>query len=166
MATTTLKGVNRTNTVAVPTVKAPPGEQHGKVHGIYDSYTWTTNSVINDVVTLGADKIPAGARIVGATVSCTDDNGSAGKYSLGWGASDDAVESAAVAGFILDFAPQSTGGNVASSCGGGPATTAIATSGIHKTFASACDLKLKCTEASDVGSGTITVKASVLYMLD
>lgn len=167
MSNTGLLGVNRTKRSTVPPTKISPGEERGKVHWYYDEYTWSTNSVIGDVVTMM--KIPKGARIVDGVIQSAD-NGTVGKYDLGFDGGDNGDETADQDGLIPAFNPVDTGGNVATINGVGAAAGAgygakAPGAAILKSFADSCNVLLKCTEASDVGTG-VTVKVAIAVVFD
>ncbi len=175
MATLTLKGTNRTLWGSnVPSEKAPAGENPGKVHWLYDDYSWATDSVIADVVTLM--QIPKGARIVDAVVKAND-HGSAGQYDIGYAASAEldsagsAVEAADDDALFNEFNPEGTGGNVASLGGGGllggTGIGAVNTAGaaLFKSFSAAVNVTITVTEASNVGTG-VNIKLGVAYVID
>lgn len=164
----TVYGVNETLRRAVPTSKIPAGEMHGKVHVIYDSYAYATNSTLNDVIKLGF--IPKGARVLNAVVK-TNDWGTAGKIDLGWAASAEldssgsAVEAANTTGFLSAQSVQSTGGN-GLTLDNGPAVDGVAPpAGIFKSFSAECQLQVTVNEASNVGTGA-TVAVAIYYVLD
>lgn len=166
MATLTLKGVNRTYRTSAPPSKIPAGEERGKVHFYFDEYSWTTDSVIGDVVTLMT--IPNGARIINAYAK-SNDHGSAGQYDIGWAAGATAVEAADDDGLFNEFNPEGTGGNVISLMGGGYSAGtgqgAVNNSvGLFKKFTEDVNVTITVTEASNVGTGaTLQVGVQVVF---
>lgn len=83
--------------VNVPSEKIAPGEVSGDLLVAYDEYTFPANAfVLNDVIKLGI-KIPAGARVIEATVVAPS-LGTTGIFSLGTATDPDALIVAADAG--------------------------------------------------------------------
>lgn len=163
MATTTLKGVNRTYRTSTPPTKIPAGEERGKVHWYYDEYSWSTNSVIGDIVTMMT--IPNGARVIGGTIKCND-WGTAGQMDLGYAASADGTEAADDDAFFNEFNPETTGGNVGMiGQGATGADGAAPGAGLFKKFAADVNVILTVTEASNVGTGA-TVQVGIAVVFD
>lgn len=95
----TVYGANYTKQfINVPSEKIPKGEQYGRVHTAYDSYTASGAIAINTQINLM--KLPAGARVLACTFK-HDDLGSAGAISVGTEADPDA--------FITDTTVTSAG---------------------------------------------------------
>lgn len=158
-ADTTLLGANRTLWASnVPSEKIARGEGHAPLLVAYDSYTYAEASEVGDIITLM--QLPKGAKVHNAVIY-SDDNGTAGVWDLGWGASSDAVISADQDGFVLSFNPESD--NVASMLfhSDGTGSGSLARPGLFKEFTSAVDVKLQCTEASSATS--FTLKVAIWY---
>ena len=84
----TVYGANYTKQfINNPSELIPKGEQYGRVHVAYDSYTASGAIGINDLVYLM--KLPAGARVLACTFK-HDDLGSTGAISVGTLADPDA----------------------------------------------------------------------------
>ena len=84
----TVYGANYTKQfINNPLELIPKGEQYGRVHVAYDSYTASGAIGINDLVYLM--KLPAGARVLACTFK-HDDLGSTGAISVGTLADPDA----------------------------------------------------------------------------
>ncbi len=163
MATTTLKGVNRTNRTNSPPTKIPAGEERGKLHVYYDEYTYATNSVLGDIITMMT--LPKNFRIHGAQMMSTADEGTVGTISLGTTVSADATEAASATSLINQGVYTSTGGNCLTAAGGvAGAGAAPATNLLHQ-LTDSVDVQVKIDAASDVGTG-FTIKVSVWGTFD
>ena len=79
-------GVNNTKQyVNIPSEKIPAGEQYGRIHIAYDEYTTAATggaSTIETADTIAVMKLPAGARIIDATM-VHEDFGGSGVLELG-----------------------------------------------------------------------------------
>ena len=84
----TVYGANYTKQfINNPSELIPKGEQYGRVHVAYDSYTASGAIAINTQINLM--KLPAGARVLACTFK-HDDLGSAGVIEVGTSADPDA----------------------------------------------------------------------------
>lgn len=155
MALGNVYGVNYTKAfVSVPAVIVEQGESGGKVKCIYDSYT-LPGAVLDTaaVVTLGAAKLPKGAKVVDAVVKCAS-LGTTGIVSLGYAASADGVEAADVDAFVTADA-------------GGQAVLqkpVASAAGILKEFSADVALTLTCSEAST--NSDVKIEVAVFYIVD
>ncbi len=164
----TVKGVNETLRTNTPSSKIPSGEQAGVLRVMYDTYSYATNSVLNDVIQFGF--LPKGARVLNAYVK-GNDWGTAGKIDLGWAASAEldstgtVLEAASSTGFLSAKTMQSTGGDGVS-CDIGPAGDNVAPpAGVLKSFAGAVQIQAVVNEASNVGTGA-TVSVVIFYVVE
>lgn len=168
MATTTLKGANRLAwATTVPESKTNYGQENGGVRFSYDQYTWATDSVIGDIVTLM--RLPAGATIIDVLVY-SNDNGSAGQYDIGYLSSNTTDEASDDDAFCNEFNPEGTAGNVFSIFGaglqGGTGVGDVSCTNVvpFKRLAAPVDVRITVTEASNVGTG-VTIKVGVLFAI-
>lgn len=163
MATTTLKGVNRTYRTASPPTKIPAGEERGKVHVYYDEYTYAANSVINDVITMMT--LPKNFRVHGAYMLSTADQGSNGTMSLGNAVSADALEAVSATSLINQGVYTGTGGNCLTAAGGVAGAGVAPGTMLGRALLADVDIKVLIDAASDAGTG-FTIKVAVWGAFD
>jgi hypothetical protein len=126
--------------------KYPPGEYNGNVKMLMDTYTFP-GAVFSasDFILIGT--LPVGARVVGAGIRIPASLGTTGIFDLGTDADPN--------GFV-------------SGCDGGgqAAVKQSSTEALIGTkYSVETDVKLDCTEATDVATG-LTVTAWVKYVVD
>jgi len=84
-----------------PSAKIESNQNFGRMRVVYDKYDFS-----NGQLTSGDDllmsKIFKGAKVYGATMSATQGSATAGKVTVGWLASDDAVEAADADGLLAE----------------------------------------------------------------
>jgi hypothetical protein len=152
----TVYGVNYTKAfISNPTSPVPQGESGGKVKCLYDSYT-LPSAVIDDadVVNLGGMVLPAGARVVDATIKCAS-LGTTGKLILGYAANG--VDAADADAFINGTSADAGGQAILAKPAAGDA-------GIFKKFTANTQVTLGCTEIST--NTTVKIEVAVFYVLD
>lgn len=166
MATTTLKGVNRTAWAStVPSQAVNYGQQYGAVHFSFDYYTWAADSVLGDIVTLM--RLPKNCTIIDCKIG-SNDHGSAGQYDIGWLSTNTTDEATDDDAFCNEFNPEGTGGNVFSIFGAGlTAGTGVGAvvnnnASVFKRLAADVDVTITVTEASNVGTGA-TIYVGILF---
>lgn len=163
MATTTLKGTNRTFRKASPPSKIPGGEERGKFHVYYDDFVYATNSVIGDIITMMT--LPKGFKVHGAQMLSTADQGSVGTMSLGNAVSSDALEAASATSLINQGVYTGTGGNCLTAAGGVAGAGVAPGPMLLRTLLADVDVQVKIDAASDAGTG-FTIKVSVWGAFD
>jgi hypothetical protein len=141
----TLNADNYASYVADPYESLPVGDHAGKVRMSYDEITLSAELAVNDLINVCAP-IPANARIVDAFVQ-SPSLGTTGIVKLGISGDDDYF-----------VASHDAGGAAAKSEMAGEAGFMIKSS-------SAIQPILKCTEASDAGSG-LKIKVAIFYVLE
>jgi hypothetical protein len=153
----TLEGVNYGKVNSEPSLKVPKGELNAGVKILYDEHEFEADvNAIADVIKLGA-KLPKGARVLDAVVLCPS-LGTTGILSLGWAASDDAVESADADGLIVASQIDAGGQAALGKC-------TAASAGLGKKFEADVQIQAVLTEASDSALGE-TLKCWVYYVMD
>lgn len=154
MALETVKGVNYTKAFeSNPVQIVDQGMTGGKVKCIMDSYTLPSAVIdVGDVVKIGAGLLPAGARVVDATIACAS-LGDTGILKLGYEANG--VDAADDDAFI------------ASADAGGQAVLAkpaAGAAGIFKKLGAATQIVLGCSEIST--NNNVEIKVAVFYVVD
>lgn len=149
-------GTNATNLAASVPSFAGVGEQGGRVRVIYDKYTLTADLASGDVIYMGG-KLPANARVIEVMLKFADLDASGGTLDVGWLASDDAVESQTLEGFISNADCTSADVILASQNQAAP-------SGIMKKFSSAVQVVVSTDGDTDATSGDIEL--AIMYVID
>jgi hypothetical protein len=126
---------------SVPSQKIIANENFGRVRVLYDKYDFS-----NGQLTSGDDlymmKIPKGAKVLGGAFVAAQGSASAGKCTVGWLASSDAVESVDVDGL---FAEKDFGnGDIVA----GMLEETAAPAGLFKTFAAEVQAYCEISETS------------------
>lgn len=146
----TLYGTNATKrNQAIPQL-IPQGEAGGRVLLAYDEYTLTADLSATDAIKMM--KLPAGARVLRATMYTSDLDGSGGTLDVGWEANG--VDSAEAAGFISNADVTSAG----------IFEMAAAAAGLFKKFGAETQVVVTVDGDTDATSGTI--KLAVEYVID
>ena len=138
----TVKGANRTNIDAEPSVKVPPGERAGRLRLLYDSYTAPGALALNDVIQMG-DLLPAGARVVNVVLK-HDDLGTTGVADVGWAASAEGGEVADPNGFLAAVDLNAAANTV-------EMIDEAASAGMRKSFSESVQPEVLITTATDAG---------------
>lgn len=157
-----VNGVNYAKVeVTVPSEQTTPGELHGRVRMVYDEITLAAEAGNGD--TINFPKLPAGARVVGASL-VVDGSLGAGGVRLGHAASADASISADADAFVsLCDASASAAQSEMGDGTNGSALVPVA--GHLKKFDEEVQILGVFTAASTTGTGK-TIKAAVFYVLD
>jgi hypothetical protein len=156
MATlTTVYGVNSTKRdVTVPAVKIAANEQYGRVRVLYDEYTVDAADEFGTSGLINLMKIPKGAKLVGAHVSCPA-TGTTGIFNIGWAASSVAGEDADADGIFSQIDPGAAAVN----------SSTLDIAGFGKTFSQEVQVQADCTEATD-DMGEKTLKLALFIVVD
>lgn len=138
-------------------VEAP--DSRGVVHTIYDEYTLTAAFTTADVIKMGT-KIPQGARVTEVILDTPDlDSGSNANLTVGWLASDDAVEAASAAGFI-----NAHDAHTAAKTQSMSSIVQGSVAGKFKKFSAAVQPTITIATAGDVTSGTIRLMIQYTFL--
>ncbi len=148
MALGTVYGANYTKAyLSNPAVPVAQGESGGKVKCLYDSYTLPTAVIdVGDKIVMGGLKLPAGARVVDATLKCAS-LGTTGILTLGVEGTQDAFIASADAGGQAVLAK--------------PAAGAV---GILNKYTTEQQVIVGCTEIST--NNNVKIEVAVFYVLD
>lgn len=144
-------GANATILNTVPLVALEGGDHNSKIHRSYDSITFAAELTTSDALYM--QKIPAGAKLVGAKV-WSDDLGTTGLLNVGWTASDDAGEAADADGIFAALNVKAAA-NVAVEMPHGSA-------GFNKDFAEEVQVVIVPTENTDAATG-LQLHLEILY---
>jgi hypothetical protein len=130
---------------------------HWPVKAIFDTFALSADLAANDVIYMGA-KIPKGARVIYVSMDSGDlDAQSAGALTVGWLASDDAVEAVDADGF-MDTIDVHTAGKAQSDSG----LLASAQPGKYKQFSAEVQPTITVSGETDATTGTVSLL--ILYI--
>lgn len=132
--------------------KADMGDFIGRVRQLFINFTLAAELGATDIVKLCI--IPPGARVINYHLNIPD-LGTTGAGTIGWAASVDGVEAADATGFAA-----STSFTTAADL-----KLASAATGFCKRFASAVDVQIAMSAATDVGNG-LSIKGYFEYVID
>lgn len=103
----TFNGVNYAKTVAIPSIKIGPGEVKGEVLHAYEEYTSLANLGAADIINTGI-VIPAGARLISATVKSPTNGGTMSLGTAGAATKYISAATAATTTTVYPFAAVNT----------------------------------------------------------
>ena len=152
---TEVNSINYAKSVAVPVVKANPGETNGRVKCLFDKYTLAAAITAADII--NCSKLPVGAKVLSAEIR-SDDMGGAGQFSVGY--ADNGVDDADADAFVNNV---DAGDANAFARNGSDAAAALAESGIYKRFTAETQVTITCEETTTAITGSIYL--AIRYVL-
>ena len=155
---TDVKGRNKTNVDAEPSVKLDVSEHRGRVRRLYDEYVVDAADEfgLNSIIRMST--IPANSRLMDAR-AVIPDAGSTGVVDVGWAASAQGGEAADPNGIFSGLDPASAAVD---------AKMAGTIAGYNKKFTEEVEAQMLWTTASDdfAGGSGGTIKLELLVAID
>ena len=151
-----VKGENRSNIDAEPSVKIDSALNKARVRMIYDKYTSVGVLAIGDDILMG-EEIPAGAKILDVWVK-HDDFGTTGDFDIGYNASADGGEAEDEDAFFAALDVNAAAGHSKMS------DTDATVAGLGKVLSEPVQAKIVPTEATTATGAD--VEMWILYTLD
>lgn len=138
----------------VPSSKIKVQDQHGRVRRAYDEITFAAELTTSDALDLM--KLPAGAKVIGAQVSCPD-LGTTGVLDIGWLVSADGGEVADPNGLFAALDVKAAAND--------RTEMSYAVAGFEKEFSEAVVIQIVPSENTDAATG-LKLQLAVYYVVD